>query len=288
MIPAEDPVKVNRGRARSDRPTRKKEIYMDKTPKIAVTTMPLDVWYEGADFVVADKPPGMAVHPTTPEEHHTLVNGLLQSNRWLAEMEFSQTPGVIHHLAAEDRGLVVVAKKDETADALRTLYHDHGLTFSYRVRVSAAVAPAATPLVTVHDHQMYDDMAVWDIDSPIGDTARLRQEWLSDATVQAAFVLYRIDISGPAKRVQIGLGTRRWLPTLDLYTIPPCSICNGTKAFLSAYGFGYRDHSLDNDASIAEMRRLRGAERGIPVILMDGVVSVGFDRQRLKQALGLY
>ncbi len=261
---------------------------MEKTPKIAVTTMPLDIWYEGADFVVTDKPPGMAVHPDTPAERHTLVNGLLQSNRWLAEMETSHAPGVIHRLAPDDRGLVVVAKKDETVNALRALYQDRAMTFSYRVRVSPTMMPEATPWVTVHDHQVYDDMAVWDIDSPIGDTVRLRQEWLNDAAVGAAFVLYRIDIPGPAKRVQIGLGARRWLPALDLYTIPPCSICNGVKAFLSAYGFGYRDHSLDNQAAIAEMRRLRGAERGIPVILLDGVVSVGFDRLRLKQALGLY
>lgn len=261
---------------------------MEKTPKIAVTTMPLDVWYEGADFVVADKPAGMAVHPETPEDCHTLANGLLQSNRWLAEMETSHTPGVIHRLAPDDRGLVVVAKSDETVDALRALYRDQAMTFSYRVRLSPAMTPAKTPLVTVHDHQVYDGVAVWDIDSPVGDTARLRQEWLNDATAQAAFILYCIDIPGPAKRIQVGLGSRRWLPALDLYTIPPCSICNGTKAFLSAYGFGYRDHSLDNEATIAEMRRLRGAERGIPVILIDGVVSVGFDRQRLKQALGLY
>jgi hypothetical protein len=36
------------------------------------------------------------------------------------------------------------------------------------------------------------------------------------------------------------------------------------------------------------MRKLRGDERGIPVILMNGHVSVGFDRHRLKQALGIY
>ncbi|MDA8195220.1 MAG: hypothetical protein M0Z53_14695 [Thermaerobacter sp.] len=261
---------------------------MDKTPKIAVAPIPLDVWYEGADFVVADKPPGMAVHPETPEDRHTLVNGLLQSNRWLAEMETSHAPGVIYRLAPEDRGLVVVAKKDETVDALRTLYEDHAVTFSYRVRLSPTVVPATTPLVTVHDHQGYDDIAVWDIDSPVGDTVRLRQEWLNDASAQAAFVLYAIDIPGPAKHLQVRIGERRWLPALDLYTIPPCSICNGTKVFLSFNGFGYRDHSLDNEAAIAEMRRLRGVERGIPVILMDGVVSVGFDRQRLKQALRLH
>lgn len=65
-------------------------------------------------------------------------------------------------------------------------------------------------------------------------------------------------------------------------------MCNGTKELLSSNGFAYRDHILDNDVTIEEMRRLRGPERGIPVILMNGVASVGFDRHRLKHSLGLY
>lgn len=261
---------------------------MEKIPKIPVTPMTLDLWYEGGDFVVADKPAGMSVHPKTTGDSHTLVNGLLQSNRWLAEMERSEAPGVIHCLQPEDRGLVLVAKNDDTVENLRKTYGEHDMTFSYRVRTPLAAVPAKTPRVTIRDHQVYDDVAVWDIDSPLGDTAQLRREWLGDVGATAYFVAYRIDIPGPSKHVQAAMGDRRWLPSLDLYTIPPCSICNGTKALISAHGFGYRDHTMDNDAVIAEMRRLRGSERGIPVILMDGVVSVGFDRRRLKQALSLY
>ncbi len=65
-------------------------------------------------------------------------------------------------------------------------------------------------------------------------------------------------------------------------------MCNGTKEFLSDNGFIYRDHTLSEPEHVETMRKLRGDERGIPVILMNGHVSVGFDRHRLKQALGIY
>ena len=261
---------------------------MEKTPKIPATPMALDIWYESGDFVVADKPAGMAVYPETTGDHHTVVNGLLQSNRWLAEMEHSEAPGVIHKLQSEDRGLVLVAKSDDTVKALRKIYSDHGMTFSYRVRTPRDTVPRNIPQVTIRDHHVYDEGAVWDIDSPLGDTAQLRRDWLGEGGESTYFVAYAIDAPGPPKHVRVAMGDRRWLPSLELYTIPPCSICNGTKALIAAYGFGYRDHTLDTEAVIAEMRRVRGSERGIPVIVLDGVVSVGFDRRRLKQALGLY
>ncbi len=261
---------------------------MEKQSKLRVAPMSLDLWYEGPALVVADKPEGMAVHPESRDTGDTLVNGLLQSNRWLAEMETSDDPGVVHRMAAMDRGLVLVAKSDEMAATLRQMYSNQEIRFSYRVRLPNAVEPAQTPKVTVIDHQIYDETTVWDIDSPVGDTGELRNLWLPNGGSSAFFVGYRINIPLTQKPIEVGLGQRVWLPSVDLYTVPPCSVCNGVKAFLTQYGFGYRDHSLDNDQVIETMRSLRGSERGIPVVLINGVVSVGFDRHRLKQALGLY
>lgn len=194
---------------------------MDKTPKIPISVMSLDLWYEGPTFVVADKPKGMAVHPPDAEGSGTLVNGLLQSNRWLAEMETSHTPGVIHRLMPSDRGLVLVAKSDEMAETLRHLYQNRKVTFSYRVSIPQNVTPRTVDSVTVYDHQVYDDIAVWDIDSPLGDTGELRADWLGQQQMDAYFVCYRMDIPAPQKPIRVGLGERIWLPAIDLYTVPP-------------------------------------------------------------------
>jgi glutaredoxin len=65
-------------------------------------------------------------------------------------------------------------------------------------------------------------------------------------------------------------------------------VCLGTKEFLSRYGFAYVDHSLTDPAVRPRMTALAQGRRGIPVIDLDGAVTVGFDRRWLKERLGLY
>jgi glutaredoxin len=217
-----------------------------------------------------------------------LVNALLQSNRWLAEMEDSYFPGVVHRLRASDRGLVLVAKTDETAQVLRQQHQAGELTFSYRVQLPAAVTPHHEAPVTIFDRKVYDDgFTVIDIDSPIGDTERLLEEWLGSSVPAAHFVLYRMTVPDRVQPRVIAMGHRIPLPAIELYTAPPCSVCNGTKDFLRYHGFGYFDHSLTEPANVDKMRQLRGEERGIPVIQWQGDTLVGFDRYQLKARLQL-
>ncbi len=193
---------------------------MEKTPLLSVSPEPVTLWYEGPTFLVAEKPPGLAVHPDSLEGPDSLVNRLLQANRWLAEMETSHTPGVVHTLEQEDRGLVLVAKSDEMAETLRAQYRAGRLTFSYRVRLPDSVSPRQRDDVQILDHQTADNWALFDIDSAVGDTGVLRSEWLGGAE-DAFFVLYRMRIQTPAKTLEVGLADRVWLPSIDLYTVPP-------------------------------------------------------------------
>jgi len=197
------------------------EIPMDKIPLIAINPEPVQLWYEGPTFLIAEKPSELAVHPVDANGQDGLVNRLLQANRWLAEMETSHTPGVIHVIAPGDRGLVLIAKSDEMALTLRNLYHDSRIIFSYRVRIPISVIPETHGAVSIFDHQTYHDQAIWDIDTPIGDTQQLRHEWLGDQAPEAFFVLYRMSVPAPGKTITVGLGERIWLPTIDLYTVPP-------------------------------------------------------------------
>lgn len=193
---------------------------MEKTPLLSISPEPITLWYEGPTFLVAEKPPDVAVHPDNPKGGDTLVNRLLQANRWLAEMEDSHAPGVVHTLAMEDRGLVLVAKSDDMAETLREQYRGGRITFSYRVRMPASMTPRERDDVHVIDRQTADDWAVCDIDSSIGDTGILREEWLH-GTADAFFVLYRMRIDTAAKTFEVGLADRVWLPAIDLYTAPP-------------------------------------------------------------------
>jgi 23S rRNA-/tRNA-specific pseudouridylate synthase len=193
----------------------------DKKPLIAVSPIPVEIWYEGPTLVVADKPPGMAVYPETPESRDTLVNALLQSNRWLANMERSQAPGVLHALHPADRGLVAVAKTEDAFATVQDLLAQGRLTFSYRVTLPNTLRVDDTAAVTIVDQVTYGDTRVVDLDTPVGDTRTLRQTWLRGTTEDVYFVLYRLAIPVEEGVLEIALGDRTPLPQIDLYTAPP-------------------------------------------------------------------
>jgi 23S rRNA-/tRNA-specific pseudouridylate synthase len=181
----------------------------------------IDLWYEGPTFLIADKPFGIPVYPAKSQSQGTLVNALLQSNRWLAEMETSVSPGVIHVLRPEDRGLTLVAKSDDMASDLRELYQKGAITFSYRVQVPCSISPRATDAARIFDTHAYGDLTVYDIDSPLGDTEELARIWLgTEAMSPARFICYRMTVPTSTKAFQIGLGERILLPDVDLYTAP--------------------------------------------------------------------
>lgn len=181
----------------------------------------IDLWYEGPTFLIADKPFGVSVYPMESHSRGTLVNALLQSNRWLAEMETSISPGVIHVLRPEDRGLTLVAKSDDMASELRELYQKSAITFSYRVQVPSSTQPTVTDAVRIFDTHAYGELTIYDIDSPVGDTEEVARKWLGpEAMSLARFVCYRMTVPTPTKMFQIGLGERVLLPDIDLYTAP--------------------------------------------------------------------
>ncbi len=162
----------------------------------------------------------MAVHPNLSTGEGTLVNALLQANRWLADMETSHAPGVIHLVAPNDQGLVLVAKNDETFQKLRLDYDQGRLTFSYRLRLSGDVHFKAGAPVVVNDRRAFPDaIQVVDLDSPLGDTDRLR-DWLSVPSTVADFVLYRMVVPIEEHSLTVAMGQRLAIPAIDLYTAP--------------------------------------------------------------------
>lgn len=196
---------------------------MEKTPLIPIQPMELDIWHEDGAVVVADKPKGLKVAPDAPTESATLANALLGSNRWLAEMQTSLRPGIIYGMSALDRGLVVVAKSDESVGPLRDSYQAGQFSFSYRVVLPADLPVPDHQAVTIVDRQEYGQRLVLDIDSTIGDSQVLRRDWLGiePHDPNEYFVLYRVDIPLKSQPVTVALGQRIALPTLELFTVPP-------------------------------------------------------------------
>jgi glutaredoxin 3 len=70
-----------------------------------------------------------------------------------------------------------------------------------------------------------------------------------------------------------------------VYTTPTCGYCHQVKDYLAQRDVPYREVDVAADPqAAAEMVNLSG-QRGVPVVLIDGQVVVGFNRPRIDQLL---
>ena len=70
-----------------------------------------------------------------------------------------------------------------------------------------------------------------------------------------------------------------------VYTTPTCGYCHHVKEYLGQREIPYREIDVAADAqAAAEMVNLSG-QRGVPVVVIDGQVVVGFNRPRIDELL---
>jgi glutaredoxin 3 len=70
-----------------------------------------------------------------------------------------------------------------------------------------------------------------------------------------------------------------------VYTTPTCGYCHQVKQYLSERGVSFKEVDVAADRQAAgEMVRLTG-QRGVPVVVIDSQIVVGFNRARIDQLL---
>lgn len=75
--------------------------------------------------------------------------------------------------------------------------------------------------------------------------------------------------------------------TVTIYSTPTCHFCQMAKDFFTEKGVQYTAYDVSTDAAKREeMIKLTG-QLGVPVIVIGDDISVGFDRARLAQKLGI-
>src|SRR5439155_882877 len=90
------------------------------------------------------KPSGAVTHPTKARRTGTLVNRLLGMGMPLSSGLEADRPGIVHRLDAGTSGLLVVAKDDETQEALGRLFRDHRVDRRYLALAGWATTPAGS------------------------------------------------------------------------------------------------------------------------------------------------
>lgn len=72
---------------------------------------------------------------------------------------------------------------------------------------------------------------------------------------------------------------------VTIYTTPNCSVCRKAKEYLAGKGITYEEIDVAADRKAADEMVKKSGQMGVPVIIADGVLLVGFNPFRLEVAL---
>jgi 23S rRNA pseudouridine1911/1915/1917 synthase len=84
----------------------------------APQNIPLTILFEDESIIVVDKRAGMIVHPAKGHWEGTLASALAHHFGTLSSRGGPTRPGIVHRLDRDTSGVIVVAKNDQTHDAL--------------------------------------------------------------------------------------------------------------------------------------------------------------------------
>jgi len=73
---------------------------------------------------------------------------------------------------------------------------------------------------------------------------------------------------------------------IKIYSTPTCPYCKLAKQYFSSKGLSYQDVDIsENKEALSEMVKLSG-QMGVPTIVINGQIIVGFDKARIEELLG--
>ena len=91
------------------------EVELPGAPELTPVDLGLPVVHEDEHLLVVDKPAGLVVHPSGPDERVTLAHGLVALGAAGGDPE---RPGLVHRLDRDTSGLLLVARSEGAYDAL--------------------------------------------------------------------------------------------------------------------------------------------------------------------------
>jgi len=77
------------------------------------------------------------------------------------------------------------------------------------------------------------------------------------------------------------------MPKVTIYTTPSCVYCKKTKAFFKENNVQYDEKDVSVDAVARDEMIAKSNQMGVPVVDIDGQLTVGFDKERFSQLLNI-
>ena len=72
-----------------------------------------------------------------------------------------------------------------------------------------------------------------------------------------------------------------------VYSTPTCPWCIKTKDFLKSKNVGYSDLDVSSNHDAAKEMIIKSGQKGVPVLDIDGKIILGFDKEKIVEALGI-
>lgn len=72
-----------------------------------------------------------------------------------------------------------------------------------------------------------------------------------------------------------------------VYSTATCPYCIRVKQFLNENNIAFENFDVSGDQQKAEEMIQKSGQMGVPVLDIDSEIIVGFDKEKIKQALGL-
>lgn len=74
---------------------------------------------------------------------------------------------------------------------------------------------------------------------------------------------------------------------VKIYSTPTCPWCMRLKQFLKDNNIAYQDLDISTNQPAADEMVKKSGQMGVPVSDIDGNIIVGFDKEKIKAALGV-
>ena len=74
---------------------------------------------------------------------------------------------------------------------------------------------------------------------------------------------------------------------VKIYSTPACPFCIMTKKFLKENNIDFEDIDVSTDQAKAKEMVQKSGQMAVPVLDIDSEIIVGFDKERIRKALGL-
>lgn len=74
---------------------------------------------------------------------------------------------------------------------------------------------------------------------------------------------------------------------VQIYSTPSCSYCHMAKDFFAKNNVAYDDFNVAADMEKRKEMVEKSEQMGVPVILIDGELIVGFDKAKISGLLGI-